>query len=55
VSGEYVIAKADASPVLNFPTGIALITIYACRRYLAADAVVRQRLRAVRARRAEGD
>jgi hypothetical protein len=42
VSGEYVIAKADASPILTFPTGIALITVYAGRRYLAADAVVKQ-------------
>jgi hypothetical protein len=42
VSGEYVIAKADASPILTFPSGIALITISAGRRYLAADAGVRQ-------------
>jgi hypothetical protein len=39
---EYVVAKADASPILTFPSGIALITIYAGRRYLAADAVVKQ-------------
>jgi hypothetical protein len=42
VSAEYVIAKADASPILEFPTGIALITVFAGQRYVAADAVVKQ-------------
>jgi hypothetical protein len=42
VSDKYVIAKADSSPILEFPTGIAIMTVYAGRRYLAADAVVQQ-------------
>jgi hypothetical protein len=39
---DYVIAKADSSPILTFPSGIALITIRAGRRYLATDDVVKQ-------------
>jgi hypothetical protein len=42
VSGECVIARADSSPILEFPTGIALITIFAGRRYLATEDVVKQ-------------
>jgi hypothetical protein len=34
--------QGRASPILQFPSGIALITIYAGWRYLAADAVVQQ-------------
>lgn len=42
MSGKYVICKADSSPVLEFPTGIAILTVRAGRRYLAAEAVVKQ-------------
>jgi hypothetical protein len=42
VSGKYVIAKADASPIPQFPTGVALLTIRAGRRYSTAEAVVKQ-------------
>ena len=43
MASRYVIAKADSSPVLTFPTGIAIVTIHAGRRYLATDDVVKQR------------
>jgi hypothetical protein len=42
VSEKYVICKADSSPILEFPTGIAIITVRAGRHYLATDAVVKQ-------------
>ena len=42
MSRRYVIARADSSPVLTYPTGIALITIRAGRRYLATEDVVKQ-------------
>ena len=43
MSSEYVIAIADASPIMEFPTGIEMLTIRAGRRYSTADAVVKQR------------
>jgi hypothetical protein len=42
VSREYVIAIADASPIMEFPTGIEMLTIRAGRRYSTAEAVVKQ-------------
>ena len=42
MSGEYVICKADASPILQWPGGIAILTIRAGRRYSTEEAVVKQ-------------
>jgi hypothetical protein len=42
MSSQYVICKADSSPILKFPTGIAVQTVRAGRRYSAAEAVVQQ-------------
>ena len=42
MSGDYVICKADASPILEWPGGIAILTIRAGRRYSTAEAVVKQ-------------
>lgn len=42
MSGEYVTCKAGSSPILRFPTGIAVQTVRAGRRYSTAEAVVKQ-------------
>ena len=39
---EHVICKVDASPILRFPSGIAILTVHAGRRYSTAEDVVRQ-------------
>jgi hypothetical protein len=44
MSGRYVICKADSSPILRFPTDIAVQTVRAGRLYSTAEAVVKQHL-----------
>ena len=42
MSGEYVICKADSSPILEFPGRIAILTVRAGRRCSTAEPVVKQ-------------